>query len=217
MKVQGVVFDLDGTLADSLAMTFDAFNHAITSLGGKLHTPQEIMAYFGAGEGAIFARILGEEKADEAYALSMKYTDDHLGQVPLFEGIGELLHQLEVAGLPCSIFTGRSWPTTEMILRHHGLENRFETVVCHDHVRESKPSPEGLLLCLERMKLRPEEVLFVGDSHQDIRAGRSAGSPTVAALWDLLADREHLARFQPSHFAEKPGELWRLIESLQKT
>jgi len=211
LPIRGIVFDLDGTLADSLSMTFDAFNHAITRLGGKRHSPQEIMAYFGAGEGAIFAKILGQERADEAYELSMKYTDEHLGEVPLFTGIPELLAKMEKAKIPCSIFTGRSWPTTQLILEHHGLSNRFETVVCHDHVRESKPSPEGLHLCLERMRLHPQEVLFVGDSHHDIRAGHSAGSRPVAALWDLLADRELLARYKPSHFAETPDELWELI------
>lgn len=206
--VRGIVFDLDGTLADSLSMTFDAFNHAFVALGGRQMTPHEIMAHFGPGEIEIFARILGRDKADKAFEISTKYTDEHMGRVPLFAGVPELLEKLSRARIPVSIFTGRSWDTAEMILRHHSLLNRFVTVVCHDHVSQSKPSPEGLQLCLKRMSLNPSEVLMVGDHPTDMLAARSAGARGVAALWDQLANRKNLEPHQPAHFAENPLDVW---------
>jgi len=214
--IKGLIFDLDGTLVDSLSITFDAFNHGITQLGGKRHTPHEIMSYFGTGEDQIFTKILGADKAEAAYQSCRDYFEAHLGEMPLHNGIHELLDRALSASIPLSIFTGRSWNTTEVILKHHGLLNRFITVVASDHVNSPKPSPEGLYLALSRMKLEPQEVLFVGDSPMDIIAGRAAGSQSVAALWDLLAKRELLDPCDPHHWAKNPNDVWEVWKKLSE-
>ena len=207
-SIKGFVFDLDGTLVDSLGTTFDAFNHAIVQSGGKKHTPAEIMAHFGTGESQIFAKILDEERAESAYALSRSYMDENMGTVPLHDGIGDLLEKLKSSNIPISIFTGRSWDTTKIILTHHGLLDRFITIVANNHVTKPKPSPEGLVLALSRMKLMPHEVFFVGDSPVDIIAGKEAGSPSIAALWDLIAQKTLLEPCEPDHFANHPLHVW---------
>lgn len=209
--VKGVVFDLDGTLVDSLKTTFDAFNHGIVRCGGRVHAPDEIMAHFGPGEGEIFARIVGRERAMEAYAASRDYLDEHLEDVPLHEGVSALLDELADRRIPISIVTGRSWNTTEVILRHHGILDRFITVIANDHVPLPKPAPNGIQLALERMKFRPEDIAYVGDSVVDIQASRSAGARSVAALWDRLASREALASHDPHHWANHPSDLLGLV------
>lgn len=151
-KLKGIVFDLDGTLVDSFGLTLKAFNHALASQGEKQRTADEIMRFFGPGERQIFAAMLGSEaKAQAAYAAYRSYVDENLSQALLHAGVTELLEGLGSAGLPVSIFTGRSWATTEIILRHHRCLERFVTIVAHDHVTSAKPSPEGLLLALRRM------------------------------------------------------------------
>ncbi len=214
LMTKGIIFDLDGTLVNSLTTTFDAFNHGITLLGGRTHTPQEIMDYFGTGENQIFAQILGPDKADAAYAACFDYFNDHLGKMPLHEGIPELLNHTLTANIPISIVTGRSWDTTEIILKHHGLINRFVTIVANDHVSLPKPAPEGTHLALSRMGLHPQEVLFVGDSPADMIASRSAGSRGVAALWDLTVKRELLEPHTPHHWAHCPSEVWEYWQKL---
>lgn len=211
--LKGVVFDLDGTLVDSLGTTFDAFNHAIVQSGGKEHSPSEIVAHFGTGEKHIFAKILGAERAVSAYALALEYMDNNLGRVPLHEGVGDLLEKLKSSNIPIAIFTGRSWDTTKMILSHHGMLDRFITVVANDHVTQPKPSPEGLILALSRMKLLPSEIVFVGDSPVDIIAGKKAGSPSIAALWDLIAEKTLLEACEPDHWAEHPLHIWDIWEA----
>jgi HAD superfamily hydrolase (TIGR01549 family) len=208
--LRGLIFDLDGTLVDSLSSTFEAFNEGFRRCGAREHTPQEIMAHFGPGEGEIFARIVGREKAQEAMDAFLEHTQAQVGRAPLHAGVAELLESCKSAGVPVSIVTGRSWETTEMILRHHRVLDRFVTVICHDHVSSSKPSPEGILLACKRMSLDPHQVLYTGDHPVDIRAARSAGSGGVAALWDLLASREHLAAHDPHHWAERPAQVWEL-------
>ncbi|NDD90599.1 HAD family hydrolase [bacterium] len=210
--VKGVVFDLDGTLVDSLQTTFEAFNHGIRLCGGREHSPEEIMAHFGPGEGEIFAKIVGRDLAVKAYTDCRKYLDDHLADVPLHDGVLETLNELRVRKIPLSIVTGRSWNTTEVILKHHGLLDRFVTVIANDHVPLPKPSPLGIQLALKRMAVRPEEILYVGDSPVDIQASKSAGSGSVAALWDRMASKEVLSQHEPHHWAHHPGELLDLLE-----
>jgi HAD superfamily hydrolase (TIGR01509 family) len=211
--VKGIVFDLDGTLVDSLSSTFDAFNHGIMFVGGKKHTPQEIMRYFGTGEDKIFTKIVGPEKAQAAYHACKAYTDEHMHEIPLHPGVAELLEKVKSSDVPISIFTGRSWDTTHMILKHHRLMDRFITIVTNDHVNMPKPSPEGLYLALSRMRIDPKESLFVGDSPVDIMAGRSAGAQGVAALWDLLADKNALEACAPHHWASHPSDIWTVFQN----
>lgn len=214
--IKGIVFDLDGTLVDSLSTTFDAFNHAITLHGGHKHTAEEILKYFGPGESQIFAQILGPEKAQSAYRASRDYMDSQLGAIPLHAGVGDLLEQIKSEGVPISIFTGRSWDTTELILKHHRILDRFITVVANDHTAAPKPSPEGLLLALKRMGLDPSEAVLVGDSPVDMMAAKFAKSGSVAALWDLLAKKSALELHSPHHWAQTPAEVWKIWESTSR-
>lgn len=212
--LKGIIFDLDGTLVDSLSVTFDAFNHGITHMGGRSHSPQEIMQYFGPGEDQIFAKIVGAEKAAAAYEACRKYLDSRLSDVPLHAGVGELLEKIKSADIPIAIVTGRSWDTTEMILKHHRLMDRFVTVIANDHVGSPKPSPEGLHLALSRMRLEPAQTFYVGDSAVDMLASRSAGARGIAALWDLLAKRDLLAPYSPHHWADHPLDILEFWKSL---
>lgn len=212
--IKGIVFDLDGTLVDSLSATFDAFNYAIQKHGGKKHTPHEIMKYFGTGEAEIFAQLIGPALAKSAYEAAKQYMNDHLSQVPLHDGVGDLLENLKSNQVPISIVTGRSWCTTELILKHHKILDRFIHVVAHDHVSLPKPSPEGLHLALNEMNLKANEVLFVGDSPVDMMASQAAGSRGVAALWDLLAKKEAIEPYTPHYWAKHPKEIWETWNSL---
>jgi len=211
--VKGILFDLDGTLVDSLAVTFDAFNAGFVGQGGRRHSPQEIMSHFGPDEGEIFAKVLGKACAEAALQAFLKHLDENVGKVPLHAGVPAVLEWARETGIPISIVTGRGWETTEMILEHHGILDRFVTVVCNDHVPFPKPSPDGIQLALSRMGLKASEAVYVGDSWVDMRAARLAGCPGVAALWDMLADREALAGQTPDHWAEAPAALRRIWES----
>ena len=213
--LKGILFDLDGTLVDSLSTTFDAFNHAILECGGKKHTPEQIMAHFGLGEGQIFARLVGDHNAQRAYDAHHEYLLKNMDQVPLHEGVEELLEKLREAGVPLSIVTGRSWATTETILKHHRLLDQFVTVIANDHVGQPKPSPEGLEMAIKRMNLKPSEVIYVGDSSMDILAARAAGMLGVAALWDWLSEKKNLESVKPHHWADKPSDVWELWLKLQ--
>ena len=211
--LKGIVFDLDGTLVDSLPVTLDGFNDAIERLGHQKLSYAEIMAYFGLGEDKIFEKLVGQKNAIHAYNLFKQYTKDHLSQITLHPGVDLLLEKIQSQNIPTSIVTGRSWHTTEVILRHHGIFDHFVSIIAHDHVKKPKPSPEGIHLALEKMDLSAHEVFYVGDSAVDIQASHSAGSHSIAALWDGLAHKQSLEPHQPHHWASEPLEIWKIWQS----
>ena len=207
-----VLFDLDGTLIDSLSVTFAGFNAGIVSQGGRPHTPDEIIAYFGPGEREIFAQIIGRDRAMAAYKAYCDYIETEMTRCPLHEGVSELLDALKRNDVPVAIVTGRCSLTARTMLEHHGLYDRFITVIANDNVKESKPSPEGLLIALQRVGREGRESLYVGDNWVDMKAANGSGCRAIGALWDAGADRAALEQHRPYGFATEPGQIlgfWR--------
>lgn len=212
--VRGIVFDFDGTLVDSLELTLQAFNVGIVAQGGVHHSWAELSRHFGTGEDRIFATILGEQRGAAGYAAYTAHLAANLDAVVAHSGVIEMLDELRSREIPIAIFTGRSWPTTQMILQHRGWQERFVTVVANDHVARPKPSPDGIALTLGRMGLEPHEAIYVGDSTVDILAAHAAGAQAVAALWDSRVDQAALRALDPSYFAHHPSDLLKLSAPL---
>ncbi len=208
---KGIVFDLDGTVIDSLGVTLEAFNRGFEAAGAPRLDPVEIMQHFGPGERDIFIKVVGAQKADHAYQVSRKYTDDNLTKVPFFSGMLELIEQLTANQIPVAIFTGRGRDTTDLILNHHNVTHLFTSIITHDEVDFPKPAAEGLLKSAQAMKLAAHEVIMVGDSWADIQAAGSAGSLSIAAAWDLLANEAHLLKQRPTHLVRSVAELRTLL------
>lgn len=214
ISLKGVVFDLDGTLIDSVSFTFEAFNYAIGEVGGSPKTPAEIMQYFGPGETRIFAKLVGDDLAQAAAQLASKYLAKNISRVPLFAGIKEVLEYFRSQGIPLALFTGRESSTTMLILNEHKILNNFIKIVTQDHVENPKPHPEGLDACIRQMRLQPQEVIFIGDSIYDIQAAQRAGSVSCAAVWDLLAEKEQLMKLKPNYVLKSTFEildLWKVL------
>ena len=209
--LKGIVFDLDGTLVNSLKATFDGFNHTFQAFGAPVLTPHQIMEHFGPGERQIFEKILGIEHGLKAQKLYHDYTRSRMHESPLFEGIHDVLNTCHRLNLPTSIVTGRGRDGTKIILEHHGLLDRFVSVICHEDVSSSKPSPEGILKATQLMNLDPTQIAYVGDMWVDIRAAKRAGSHAISVAWDPIHDFELCQKEEPHFTAKSPEDLIRYI------
>lgn len=205
--LKGILFDLDGTLVDSLKVAFDGFNHVFQTHGAAAKTPREIMAMFGPGERKIFAQVVGDANAEAASLAYANYTRSRMGESPLFPGIPELIAELSDRRIPMSIVTGRGRESTEIILKHHGIGEKFVKIICHEDVSSSKPSPEGIQLALQSMGLAPENTAYVGDMWMDVRAAHRAGCRAISAMWDSVYDHESVEKEKPHVFVETPRNL----------
>ena len=186
-KFSLIIFDLDGTLADTSRLIFDSFNFVMRKYKSIEMTPQQIMSYFGPPEEIAIKNILGSDDFDLVWRDYLDYYEMHLDETEVFAGIPELLRNLKELGSHLAIFTGKGDNTTESTLQYHGLRDLFDVVVTGSVVKNHKPNPEGVELALNKIGIKPSMSVLVGDSLSDYRAATSAGIHFIAAIYDNLA------------------------------
>ena len=201
-----VVFDLDGTIVDTVELIVESFRYATrTVLGAVL--PDEVITA-GVGQPLMTQmRTLSSEHAQELYDVYREYNHRrHDELIRGYEGIPEVLAGLRAVGRRLGIVTSKSRDTTEMAFRAVGLEERFDVVITASDTDEHKPSPVPLLLCLRRLDAPADGSLYVGDSPVDIQAGAAAGMATAAVAWGVFG-KEALLAVAPGFWLEQPREL----------
>lgn len=207
-----VLFDLDGTLIDSIELILRCYRHTMRTHLGAERDDGEWIRNMGRPlreQLALFARSTDEVEAMvETYVgLQAQIHDDLVRPYP---GAAETLAALELLGVPVALVTSKRERMTRRGLEHCGIARHFEVVVTPDDVRRAKPDPEPVLLALRRLGDPPaSRVLFVGDSPHDVAAGRAAGVRTAGALWGPFS-REALVESGPDYLLERMPDLLEL-------
>lgn len=180
--LRAVIFDLDGTLIDSIPMVLKAFAHALAPYRPEL-TEEEIFLRLGGPPERTMAELIGdkEKEGDALRRLEcFGFANAHLVQP--FAGMRGMLTELRSRGLLLAVWTGRDRETTEAIFRAHDLADFFAVVVCGDDLPTHKPHPGGLFEIMTRLSVSPEEVFFAGDADADVLGGHDAGVRTLFIL-----------------------------------
>ena len=195
-RIKAVIFDLDGTLADTLPLCIKAFRQSVEPLINRSVSDAEIIATFGPSEeGTIMALAPGHY--DKGVADYLHYYEKLHGMCPLpFEGMKELLQTLQEKGIRIAMVTGKGKHSTLISLKHFELTHFFEAIETGSPNGARKA--EGIQLILERLTgINKEEVIYVGDAPSDIIASRKVGIPVVAAAWAGTAEPQQLQELQP--------------------
>jgi len=203
-----VLFDLDGTLLDSIRLILDSYHHALRVNG----VPQRSDDHWLAGIGTPL-RVQFRDWAHEPTlfdGLIAAYRDHNLAHhdrmVRAYPGAVELVRELRARGRRTGLVTSKQRPGAERGLRFLGLADAMEVVVAAEDVTNPKPHPEPVLRALEDLGADAANAIYVGDSVHDMESGRQAGVRTAAALWGPFG-RAHLERTAPTHWLEHPAEL----------
>lgn len=201
-----ILFDLDGTVVDSVELIVESFRHATRTVLGRV-LPDEVITA-GVGRPLLSQmEVLSAEHARELYDVYQEYNHRrHDELIRGYAGIEEMLVALKAAGRRLGIVTSKGRDTTEMAFQAVGLADHFDAVVTASDTAEHKPSPVPLRLCLERLDAAPSGAIYVGDSPFDIQAGSAAGMTTAAVGWGVFT-REALLASAPSYWVNEPGEL----------
>lgn len=207
LRVQAVLFDMDGTLLDSSNTVPAAYAAAIRELGGGDHSAEEVIAYYGAGPaGALMAAMLGRETTDEDVERFHVHLASRLDGTRTYAGIPEAIRGLVAAGVLTGVFTGATRRAAEIQLHHAGLLQLFHVLVGSDEIGAVKPSPDGIHVACSRLGISTIAAAYVGDAANDLLCARAAGAVAVAAGWGHL--------FDPSAEADvtlaEPGDLLQL-------
>ena len=205
-----LLFDLDGTLVDSIADIAASANRALVRLGLEPLPEASVQGYVGRGARNLMRSCLGgeEERVDRALALfDEDYAQHALDRTAPYPGVVDLLEGIE---LPMAVVSNKPARFCRQILEGLGLAHHFEAILGDGSCPERKPSPLPLLRAMEEMGVEPSRGLVVGDGIPDLVGGRAAGMATCAALWGLTP-REELLAERPDFAVESASELAALL------
>ncbi len=211
-----VLFDLDGTLADTIPLLLASMRAAYGAVGGTVPGDREWLRGMGTPLRAQFMHWEGRDLArvEALIAVYREWQVAHLAEfVTEYAGIRELLGALREAGHPIAIVTGKGDWMARMTLDHVDLLSPFEVIIGAEATTRHKPDPDPLLLCAERLGVEVGRCLYVGDAPNDILAARAAGMVDVWAQWGPFPPEE-LAEFAPSHSLHHPMDVIGLLGRL---
>lgn len=187
MNYKAIIFDLDGTLVDTLDDLTDAMNQALTHCGQPGRTREECREMIGRGlpEFAKSALPLEAGHLKDMLLLKMRevYLQICLNRTKPYDGIREVLSACQKQGIRLGVLSNKAHDLTVRISEHYFGKGTFCQILGQKENIKPKPDPEPIYLLLEKMELKPAEVLYVGDSEVDVQTAHNAGVDCIAAGW----------------------------------
>jgi HAD superfamily hydrolase (TIGR01509 family) len=203
-NLKGVIFDLDGTLTDSIEIYYQVFEETCMRVGISV-TREDVLVPLAEGV-QFWDRVLPmdvpdrEEKIRQCRKLAGRGFQDALDSVQPVPGVKEVLEALSQHGVRIGLVTDSGEASLRPLLSY-SLMRYFAATVTRDDGFPRKPEPGGILECLKRMEISPRNALMVGDSLLDIRAGKDAGTLTIGVLSGLASRRQFQAE-EPTALVE---------------
>ncbi|MFC5472732.1 HAD family hydrolase [Paraherbaspirillum soli] len=212
---RAILFDLDGTLADTAPDLAAALNR-LRNERGLTSTPfEQLRPFTSAGARGLIGASFGLKPGDDGYEeLRVGFLDNYAAALAinstLFDGIPALLKNLRQRNLGWGVVTNKAARFTDPLLPQIGLEHA-DCVISGDTTAHSKPHPAPLLEAARRLNLQPHECWYVGDDQRDIQAGRAAGMVTVAAGWGYCGQIEPVS-WEADALINTPFQLLELLQ-----
>jgi phosphoglycolate phosphatase/pyrophosphatase PpaX len=210
--LEALLFDLDGTIADTLPLIYEAFNDAFRPALGRRLSEREIRVHFGPPDHQMIASVVDREQlAPSIDRFLATYRARHAELVALFPGIEDLLADARSSGKRLGVVTGKSRVTALYTLEQLGVLPYFEAVLAGDDVDRPKPDPRALQLALGALgHSGATGAAMIGDSQADIRAGQAAGVTTIGVLWGN-PDHDELLAAGPDFVCASVAELRQVL------
>lgn len=216
MKTKLVIFDLDGTLLNSVADLATAANQALEKLGFPLRTEEACRSFVGNGVGKLLERALPQGYKTEEWLQKLRpiffdYYDQHLWDHTLpYEGISSLLETLQNQGVLMGIASNKYQTATERLARHFFPQVRFSGILGQREGIPVKPDPQIVEELVSLSAVDKETVLYVGDSEVDVQTAKNAKVKVCAVTWGFRSCEELLS-FSPDFVISHPKELLDIV------
>ena len=195
MTLRGVIFDLDGTLANTLPICYTAFRHALQEYTGRIYTNPEITAMFGPSEEGVFLRMVPERAEEATQCFLREYERAHQDLRAPFPGILDVLQLLNENRICVAVVTGKGPRSAAISLQMLDLTSHFDIMEAGSPQGVIKPQAIGKVLA--QWRLPATRVAYVGDATADVTSARQAGVIPLAAAWADTADYDALRAMQP--------------------
>ncbi len=214
--IHTVLFDLDGTLIDSVRLILDSYHHTLAAHGLPPRTDEEWLAGVGTPLAIQFAAWQEDRAMLEALIATYREYNlkHHDRMVTVYPGVVDVVQTLKSMGVSTGLVTSQNRAGALRGLTLARLEALLDVLVCADEVENPKPHPEPVEKAVRLLHAQPGSTVYVGDSIHDMRSGRAAGVRTAAVLWGPFG-RSHLEGAQPDYWLERPEELLGIVKGSQ--
>lgn len=196
MTLKGFIFDLDGTLINSLPVVFTSFNNTLVKFIGQEYSPKELSALFGPSEEGIFKKLFPDSWEVSLQFYLDEYDRIHAQYAEPFPGVLEALSLLQERNIRLAIVSGKGPRSMEISLKHSGLKHFFEVIISGSEHKACKP--EHIQQVLKQWNYSPEDVAYVGDIAYDVKAAKEVGVLPISAIWAKTAQVQKVLEMNPS-------------------
>lgn len=208
-QINTIIFDMDGTLSDSIDVYFDVFNQAAATVGLKFE--REEVLYCLANQIHIWEKLFPDDLPEREQIIrkmrvaTNKIYTRTIQKVKLFPNLEQVIKKLKDNNIKMGVVTGSSRESLTPLYNNR-LEHYFKVLISWEDGYLRKPAPDSIIACLKRMNAKPKETIVVGDAPVDIIAGRESGTLTVGVL-SGVASRDMLEREKPTAILDWVGDV----------
>ena len=214
LVTKGILFDLDGTLVDTLDDLTDSMNAALAQLSRPERSPNQCREMIGHGLNKFSERALGDEYiqlAGELLTRMVDYYKDHcLLKTTVYPDMEDVIATLLERGVRLAVLTNKNQASAEVIIHHYFGKDMFNPIIGVTDGRKVKPDPQTTLDIIKDWGLAADDVLFVGDSEADVQTAINAGVRCLACEWGFRS-KEQLLEAGAEILIQQPGQILELM------
>ncbi|MBE6729272.1 MAG: HAD family hydrolase [Ruminococcaceae bacterium] len=220
--IRAVIFDLDGTLVNTLEDIAGAVNFVLEKRNFPVHETKKYKTFVGNGHEVLIKRALPPESKDNFELVSElkqefldRYGEHYADKSLAYNGITELLKELKRMKIKVAVVTNKAQKMTNYIIPKYFGKGIFSAVIGQRDSVPAKPEPHMPFMAMSKMNVNPDECLFVGDSCTDMQAGTNSGNVPVGVLWGFR-EREELEKNGARYIVSSPGEIIDIIREINQ-
>lgn len=209
-NIKFVIFDLDGTLLDTLGDLAASVNFALKKSGMPQRGIDEVRTFVGHGIRNLIKRAVTEDCTEELYEETFRRFKEHYAAncrnaTRPYEGVSKVLFALKSRGFGLAVVSNKADALSKTLIGYF-YPNVFDTVWGERDGVAKKPSPEPLILCCRELGAAPENVLYVGDTEVDLKTAKAAGCQSCIVTWGFRS-AEEVAAMRPELVADRPADI----------
>jgi len=221
MRIKAAIFDLDGTLLNTLEDLCDSTNAALEQYGYPTRTIDEVRRFVGNGVKLLMLRALGIEKPEDNAefedvfaAFRAHYAEHSNDHTRPYDGVMELMQHLQDAGIEMAIVSNKLDPAVKQL--NELYFRQYITVAIGENEAagvKKKPAPDTVYTALRELGIAAEDAVYIGDSEVDLATAKNSGLPCISVTWGFR-DRECLTEHGAQIFCDTPEQVWETIKNM---
>lgn len=221
MSIKAAIFDLDGTLLNTLEDLCDSTNAALAQYGYPTRTIDEVRRFVGNGVKLLMLRALGIEKPEDNAefedvfaAFRAHYAEHSNDHTRPYDGVMELMQHLQDAGIEMAIVSNKLDPAVKQL--NELYFRQYITVAIGENEAagvKKKPAPDTVYTALRELGIAAEDAVYIGDSEVDLATAKNSGLPCISVTWGFR-DRECLTEHGAQIFCDTPEQVWETIKNM---